>query len=556
MVSKQLILLTLLYILIVFEPYFIKVLNILFQGVTVFKNCLIILMCSVGLFACSSINPTYIAKSNTYVLHTIAPTTVESVSLIYTYNTTTLEHQYENSFCTNLVDCSYNINNIKNATMFDGFDLTTQPIQNNKHGIKTIDLYRILYTTPGQNGESEIVSGSIYYPNTATNKIKGIILFFHPTFFAKSSVSSSEPNNKVNRTVAAIFTSQGYIVVAPDYIGMGYNKKIIHPYVLYPQVNAIDGLSILKASHEFLSTHNMLPPAKNNKIPLFVTGYSEGSSYALWFSRLYQEQTKFKNEFNQTNFDLKLVVPISGAYDLSGVIYNFLFSNNNTFNSSVYKTSNSLISGALKPSLSTNALMSYAYYSESGNYSKVFNPDFFNMNCTLQLNSNCEIESKQFNLQQILYVESKDVIYPIPDNSLDIYIVNKINNAATYKVNNGRIFTFWTNSVLPLVNPDLRNDIMLQNLLSAGNVYYWHSDIPTTLITLSRDSVVSPINTEYAYRGMMENNSTNLHKIEVDNSLIRNRFSIILPDFEVDHLTGFFYLFIVAEKQFDATYTQ
>lgn len=515
------------------------------------KNYLLMLLSVTGLIACSSISPMYVPKSNNYAINKITAPTLESVSLVYTYNTNTLERQYENSFCTDLVNCGYNIQNIKNSPEFGGFNLQQQPIKNNPYAISDIDLYRIIYTTPGQNGENQIVSGGIYYPKMNKDKIKGVILFFHPTFFSKNSVSTYDPNNRVNRTVAAIFASQGYIVIYPDYIGMGHNKTMVHPYALYPQINAIDGLSILKASQEFLSTNDMLATTKEKKIPLFITGYSEGSAYALWFSRLYQEQDKFKTEFNQTNFDLKMIAPISGAYDLSGVTYNFLFSNNNPFNSDVYRTSNSLISGALKPPLATDSLIAYAFYSQNKNYSKVFNPDFFNMHCTFQSDSNCEIEGKKLNLLETLSIESKDVVYPIPENSLDIYIVNKINNVAAYKIHNGSIFTLWTNSAVPLINKELLHDTVLQNIMHSGDVYYWHSDIPTTLITLKRDSVVSPINTEYAYQGMIENKSSNLRKIEVDNSLIRNRFGIILPDFEVDHLTGFYYMFIVAKKQFD-----
>jgi hypothetical protein len=514
------------------------------------KKVITFIITIISICACSSIKPNYQAKINKYTLHHFKNTTFESTTLIYTYNTESLEKNYHAIFCSQLSNCEDNINNVKNTQEFGGFDLNKSPIKNNPYNIKTIDLFRITYSTTGQLNESEIVSGGIYYPNMPKDKIKGVVLFFHPTFFAKSSVNTYAPQNKVNRSLAALFAAQGYIVVTPDYIGMGYNKKQVHPYVLYPQINAIDGLSILTAAKKFLTNESKLPN-NLNKTPLYLTGYSEGSAYALWFSRLYQEQPKFKTQLDKINFDLKLVAPISGAYNLSGVIYNYLFSNNNTFNKSEYAISNSLISGSLKAPLAADALVSYAYYSESSNYNNVFNPEFFSMGCTLQFDSSCSFNNKKLNLEQAFAIESKDLSIPVADNLLDVLIVNKINNAASYKTNNNHMFTIWTNSIYPLVSTKLLHNSQLEYLMREGDVYYWKSDIPTTLITLKRDSVVSPINTEFAYRGMTENYSTNINKIEIDNNLIDNKLSSAIPSMEVDHLTGLFYLFIIAQKQFD-----
>ncbi|MFN8770384.1 MAG: alpha/beta hydrolase family protein [Neisseriaceae bacterium] len=501
--------------------------------------------------SCSSIKPEYVVQKTNYQVRNVPLSNLESSELVFVYNTESLEYGYEHMFCTNLIHCKSNIENVKNNPYFGGFDLSKRPIKDNLYSIESISLYRIIYTTIGQFGESELVSGAIYYPEISKNKIKGVVLFFHPTFFAKSSVSSYDPKNRVNRSIAALFASYGYIVLYPDYIGMGYNRKQVHPYVLYPKVNALDGLSILTASQQFLIRNNLLPD-KHHKIPLFLTGYSEGSAYAMWFSRLYQEQANFKNVFDKTNYELRLVAPISGAYNLSNVTYNYLYSNINTFNTDVYRVSNSLVSSMLKPALLADALISYAYYSESGNYNKVFNPDFFAMNCTLSFNSGCQINKHtRNNLLNILSIESKDVNFPMVDNSLDLYIVNKIYNSAVYKINNDAIFTLWTNSALPLVSAEILNSEKLMKLMSEGDIYYWKSSIPTVLITLKRDSVVSPLNTDYAYNGMLANGSKNIDKIEIDNGLIKNKLIFGMPEFEVDHLTGLFYLFIIARDQFD-----
>lgn len=56
------------------------------------------------------------------------------------------------------------------------------------------------------------------------NKIKGVVLYFHPTAFDKSGVPSMnyhDNRTKQDTLYAAIYAAQGYIVVAPDYIGQG-----------------------------------------------------------------------------------------------------------------------------------------------------------------------------------------------------------------------------------------------------------------------------------------------------------------------------------------------
>lgn len=500
----------------------------------------------VFVIGCSTLQPDLIKKTNKYSYRDLSLNHYESVSLIHTYSIESLQNAYNKLFCTNIANCQNNINNIKNNLLFEGFDLNKKPILNNMLGIKEVNLYRIIYHTKGQDGLDEIVSGGIYYPNT--NKIKGVILFFHPTFFAKSSVSTYDVNNSVNKAVAAVFAANGYIVLYPDYLGMGINRHKVHPYVLYPQVNALDGLSIIQASEKFImdKIHN------KTRIPLYVTGYSEGSAYALWFSRLYQEKADFFNKLNKTNYSLKKVIPISGAYNLSEVTWKYLFSNNNTFNREIYKTSNSLITSLLKPPLTSIALLSYGYYGESANYAKVFNLNFFNMNCAVEFISNCNINESNLNLSQLLLLESSIVTnLANTDNAFEIYLVGKINNAANYTISNNGIYTILTNNIRPLVNNNLLNNSNLLSLLEEGDIYYWHSEVPTILLTLKRDSVVSPLNSEYAYFGMLANNSQNLQQIILDNSQIDNKLLELVPGIEVDHTNGFTYLFIIALKQFD-----
>ena len=485
------------------------------------------------LSGCSSISPKLTTTNpNHYQYSPEYNNNLVSSKLVYKYSSQELENKYHNNFCAGLSDCSSNIANIKNNPLFGNFDLDKSPIINNHLNIKNISLYQILYKTTGQNKETRIVSGAVFVPDTA--KPKGVILFFHPTFFSKISAPSYAPFGAIDIALAAIFAANGYIVVAPDYIGMGYDTTTFHPYIMYPQVNANDGLSMLNAASSFL------PNYSSKKLTLFVTGYSEGALYALWFSRLDQEQKAFHKTLDETRFDFKMVAPISGIYNLSNITFSYLFSDLGIFIKSNYNVQSSIMASTLKPALLANTLISYAYYNESANYYKVLNPDFFDMTCTFQYSNQCQFDGKQLNLFEALNYESNDVI-----------ITYKIYNAASYKIHNGQIFSTQWNSIMPLINKDVLGNQSFINLLFAANIDSWHSETPTALIYLENDSIVTNYNTLLAYHNMLNNGSKNLIAIKIDNSLIKENLVNSLPAFDVDHLSGFNYLFLVALKEFN-----
>jgi hypothetical protein len=482
--------------------------------------------------------PQYLPLTNTYIFDFLNSKNgnLLSESLVYTFNVESMEQKYYKTFCAGIKNCKDNIDNIKNSSLFGGFDLSQKPISHNKFSIQNIKLYRISYLTTGQNHELRTVSGAIFMPVMPMKNIKGVILYFHKTFFSKTSVPSFDipGNSPDNNVIASIFATNGYIVVAPDYIGQGIDAQVPHPFILYPLVNANDGLSILGATHQFLSQAGL-----TYKLPLLVTGFSEGASYALWFSRLYQEQPRFKRQTNKTNFKFTLVAPISGAYNISNVVYNYLSDNVSIFSKNTYLAYSSLIAGKLKPGLLAFALVGFAFYDENSNYNKVFAPDFFNMKCTWQDQKNCNYDNKNINLAELF--NQKD----------DMKILFKIINAASYKYFDWNIFTNQTNNIKPLVNPQIMNNKKFIKTFKHADIYYWHSDFPTILVYLKKDSVVSPYNTEYAYRGMLENKSTNLKKIEMDNSLIQADMVSYLPNFDVDHPISLPYMALIVLKEFN-----
>lgn len=458
-----------------------------------------------------------------------------SSNLIKTYSINFVENEYKKYFCGNLSNCSNNINNVKKSASFGYFDLNTHPIINNSLKIKKILLNRLIYSTLDPNNKKVIVSGAVFIPQISKNEIKGIVLFFHPTFFDKKSVPSYGLNNGFDITLLASFVSNGYIVVAPDYIGLGYDRRNIAPYILYPKVNVLDSYRLLNHAYSFLLDKNYIKKTNNN---LFVTGYSEGAGYALWFSKLFQQNKELHNDVKQ-KFNLKKVAPIAGAYNISEVTLNFLLSNINIFNKDKFEVNNSYTTSLLKPALLANALIAFSYYDYNKQYNKIFNPNFFNMKCSLQFKENCNFSNKRLKLVDAFNQESNGII------------VQKIYNSASFKYYNNNFYSNQSNSILPLINKKILNNKQFLKKMQEANIDNWKSDIPTTFINLKSDSVVSNLNTKIAYNNMLLANSSNLKTLTIDNSLIKSNIHKFLPNIEMDHTNGFYYLYLVAVNIFN-----
>lgn len=83
-----------------------------------------------------------------------------------------------------------------------------------------------------------------------TKSPRGVILYYHPTVFDNVGVPSNfSKDNQTSLifdvTYAALYAANGYIVVAPDYIGQGDDYKNYHPYVLYPKQTVNTAVDLL-----------------------------------------------------------------------------------------------------------------------------------------------------------------------------------------------------------------------------------------------------------------------------------------------------------------------
>jgi len=149
-----------------------------------------------------------------------------------------------------------------------------------------VDFYYLKYWTVGPDNSAQEASGALMVPTGSSAPCTGprpIVLYAHGTTtdsaynIADISDSSNSANSEA-AMVAAVFAAQGYIVVAPNYLGYDISTLGYHPYV-DGAADAIDMMDALTAARTaLLSTFT---PGTSDAGKLYVTGYSEGGYVAM-----------------------------------------------------------------------------------------------------------------------------------------------------------------------------------------------------------------------------------------------------------------------------------
>lgn len=453
---------------------------------------------------------------------------------------TGLDTFYSQTICPSTLtaqNCAANQANL-NTAEFGNFDLAANPIANNAAGVKLVDAIKVDYTAINVDQTPVKVSGGLAVPEIAPSAIKGIILYFHGTTVQRTNVPSNfTPTTSATYTdgtlLAAVWASQGYIVVMPDYIGLGDDTTHIHPYVVYPAQNAQTGFAMLKAVQTVLSSKYQI----TGNLPLYITGYSEGGAYALEAGHLMQTNPQYASTLNVT---LKDVVPLSGFFDLSGTGVPYLFYNMDpSAPSNPYYAYSPLTSIASKPYLSAYLTLSFANYANIAP-TTILSGSFYTFPCSN--GSNCRtLDNLYFTDPQTSGYDT--VVISIADTQAEI---------AGWGV-------FTNNSVAPLLtqsystalqNKDTTNPLY-QQLVNA-DTYTFTPTFPVTLLSLQQDSVVTRVNSDVAYAYFTQQNAKGPYQeLLVPNSDFMVSDGEYLPNAGVDHLTEVPFMSILILNQFN-----
>ncbi|ASK28975.1 secretion protein [Chryseobacterium sp. T16E-39] len=202
--------------------------------------------------------------------------------------------------------------------------------------------YKITYYTKNENNALVKATGLIMYPNV--NYKLSTVVSDHGTTDSRSNVPSNLKGVLYAGFVVELsYALNGYILMAPDYVGMGDGEGV-HPYVHYP-TEAGATIDFVTAANKVLAQLGI-----KRYDEYFLTGYSQGAHAAM-------STLKKLNISNPTQLKFKYAYMGDGPYDFSGVTLqkgvldkefypftSFLANVINTCNNIGYKTYNNSIS--------------------------------------------------------------------------------------------------------------------------------------------------------------------------------------------------------------------
>ena len=175
-----------------------------------------------------------------------------------------------------------------------------------------IAVHRIRYATVGGANESTTASAALMVPLGGDPHCRGtrpMLLYAHGTTTDRAFDMTNlqdDPNGEA-LVLAALFASQGYIVVAPDYAGYGISTLPYHPYLIAEQQSK-DMIDALTAARSALPT--AAAPVTTDGGRLFITGYSQGGYVAMATHRAMQA----------AGMTVTASAPMSGPYALAAFV--------------------------------------------------------------------------------------------------------------------------------------------------------------------------------------------------------------------------------------------
>lgn len=441
-------------------------------------------------------------------------------SQVVTYQPQQLNKFYKKKICDDVYwfNCSYNLSNLQEYTNVD-LDSESGLFTAN---VESIVGYKVNYTTQDLDNTARNVSGAVLIPSS-NKPLKGVVLFYHYTVLNNRNVPSSfgKDETKLSPLMAASLASAGYVVVMPDYIGQGDDESAVHPYILYPQVNALSGIYMLKLIAQLKS--DIRYQLVNQKVPVYISGYSEGGAYALWAAKILQDNPRYLTNYG---FNLSKAIPISGAYNLSNATFRFLTEESElALTEAPYFVQDKRVANFMRPALVADVMNAYTKYNLQLDASSGLVKEFYACKA-------CGGESGFSNLSEVFSSSKPEFV-----KYKTLYSSSQVTN---YGESN--------DSVLPLANPDVLSSRGFYQQLISADIYNWKSNVPVDFLTLEHDSVVPRLNSETAYYAMAKQGSSKLNITMVPNQNFKASGYIPFTDINIDHGSGIPFMFLFLRK--------
>jgi hypothetical protein len=174
-----------------------------------------------------------------------------------------------------------------------------------------VELHQVTYPSKGVDGEAVILSAALSIPSgPGCEGPFPILAKAHGTLTLATSSQSSIATAIFDQSV---FASHGYIVVSPDYLGLGTSDYSYHPY-LHRDSEAQSMVDAIRAAR---ATISQLERGTELSGKVMLIGASQGGHAVMATQRLID--THYSDEFN-----LVASGPIAGPYKLEETFLNGL----------------------------------------------------------------------------------------------------------------------------------------------------------------------------------------------------------------------------------------
>lgn len=173
--------------------------------------------------------------------------------------------------------------------------------------IYDVETYKVSYNTTDAVGTEHIASGLVCIPISTSSLTFPLGCWQHGTVSDRDDVPSKLAGGT---TLPVAFSTYGYVVCAPDFVGLG-DSPGTHPYV-HAASEASAGVDLMLATREMIAEIDRVD--LNDQV--FISGYSQGGHAAMALHR--------ELELNQSDrFTVTACAPMSGPYSISEKMIDF-----------------------------------------------------------------------------------------------------------------------------------------------------------------------------------------------------------------------------------------
>lgn len=176
------------------------------------------------------------------------------------------------------------------------------------HAKCDVKVVQINYQTPGaQPGEMTNASAALFVPSGTDPACQGplpLVAFARGTNLEKAHSNATDLTDPTAMLLMTFFASQGYAVVATDYLGYALSSYPYHPYI-HAATEASAVIDSIRAARNAAPALGIM---LNGKV--MVSGYSQGGHAAMATHRAIERD-------NAGEFNLVAAAHLAGSYNVS-----------------------------------------------------------------------------------------------------------------------------------------------------------------------------------------------------------------------------------------------